>query len=151
MDRDGVLWIATGGAGVRRRTNLTAEDTLFGEESGLPGTILTLEQDTRGNIWAGGFEGVYRYAYGRWSHRFGSGQLVSPVVTDLLSEADGIWIGTEGGFTTTGWTRSNWLRSPRLRDISWKRWPLIQTDASGLAPMKVASSSVNWTAHGPNT
>ncbi|HXF63308.1 MAG TPA: hypothetical protein VNK95_16895 [Caldilineaceae bacterium] len=97
VDRSGDLWVATGGGGVRRKSGPGGQEALFGAADGVSDTVLVLEQDSTGAIWAGSFEGLQRYAGGRWTEPIPSVELPHPTVTTLLAEGAWLWIGTEAG------------------------------------------------------
>ena len=66
VDRAGNLWIATGGSGVRFRSVISGYgDHLCGRGWAAKPAILALEEDNQGGIWAGSFDGVFRFEGGR--------------------------------------------------------------------------------------
>ncbi|MCB0160692.1 MAG: hypothetical protein KDD83_21315, partial [Caldilineaceae bacterium] len=99
--RDGAIWIATGGAGVRRKREEidSYRETVYNmEQSDLPSNGVTaLAEDRDGAIWVGTFAGVSRFINERWSDPVDADALPSPVVTDLLATPTDMWIGTEFG------------------------------------------------------
>lgn len=101
VDSRDTLWIATGGAGVRRQEPHAAgpRETIYSTATGdLPDDgVNTLAEDGNGHIWAGTFAGLAQYDGERWRTPVAVTELNSPVVTDLLAADDGLWIGTEGG------------------------------------------------------
>ena len=99
--RDGSIWIATGGAGIRRKKEEidSYRETVYNMDQGdLPSDGVTaLAEDRDGAIWAGSFAGVSRFRDGHWSDPVDANALPSPVVTDLLATPTHVWIGTEFG------------------------------------------------------
>ncbi|MEZ4612602.1 MAG: two-component regulator propeller domain-containing protein [Caldilineaceae bacterium] len=105
--RDGAIWIATGGAGVRRKREEidSYRETVYNMEQGnLPSNGVTaLAEDRDGAIWAGTFAGVSRFINERWSDPVDADALPSPVVTDLLATPTDMWIGTGSGWRSMTW------------------------------------------------
>lgn len=97
VDRSGILWVATGGGGVRRKQGENGPETVYSAEEGATAGALTLEEDIRGAIWVGGFNGLHRYTAGVWTTPIAEASLPYPVVTTLVAEGSWLWIGTEAG------------------------------------------------------
>lgn len=99
--QDGTLWIATGGAGIRRKVQSVGgyQETVFNlRKENLPHDgVLALAEDREAAIWAGTFSGVVRFHGNNWTTPVDMSSLPSPVVTELLASEDGMWIGTEAG------------------------------------------------------
>jgi ligand-binding sensor domain-containing protein len=100
VDRWGRIWIATG-AGIRLKEHSLVDfvDIGFTEADGPSPTdgVNVLEEDAQGGIWAGTFDGLFRYQLGEWTRPVSPDLLSSSVVTDFNADDFGIWIGTEAG------------------------------------------------------
>ncbi len=99
FDRDGALWVATGGEGVQWRSGLYDHPTTyFPSGGGLPSEFVNdLEEDAAGHIWAATSDGLAVFGSGVWSQPLDSTRLPSTTVRALKADEDGIWIGTSGG------------------------------------------------------
>ncbi len=97
VDRQGRLWIATGGGGIRLKRQPFAPEKVFDWEDGLPTRVLVLAEDSVGAIWAGTFEGLFRFAHGVWRSPFSQELLPSDTVTALLADGPVMWVGTDAG------------------------------------------------------
>ena len=96
-DRDGNLWVGTGGGGLGRLHGarfdmLTARDGLEND------FVRSIAEDREGNIWIGTNGALVRLRDGRfvaYADRHGlSGDFVRTVLADRLGQ---IWAGTDGG------------------------------------------------------
>src|SRR5690606_26915672 len=97
VDREGRLWIATGGGGVRLKYDSQGDERVFGVQEGVPTTVLVLAEDVNGDIWAGAFDGGFRFDGGTWGRPVPSMSLPDVTVTALQAEGPFMWIGTEAG------------------------------------------------------
>ena len=101
IDRQENLWIGTSGRGlIRREQGKFRADDLpdFLKDK----TILAINQDREGSLWAGSFrEGLYcRHHQGGWRHFTSADGLASDTIFCLLVDGRGIlWIGTNGGLS----------------------------------------------------
>lgn len=98
-DRNGILWVATGGEGIQRRDGLYATPvTYYPGEADLPSAFVNdLEQDDRGVIWAATAAGLAVFQDGRWSTSPVNADLPSRMVEVLQADSEGLWIGTSFG------------------------------------------------------
>lgn len=99
VDRDGVVWCGTWGAGLARFdgkkwTNFTVAD-------GLPGNhIFMLHQNKAGQLWIGTNKGLARFQGGKFKVFTTEDGLISENVFSMATGADGsLWIGSFGGVT----------------------------------------------------
>lgn len=99
VDRDGVVWCGTWGAGLARFdgkkwTNFTVAD-------GLPGNhIFMLHQNKAGQLWIGTNKGLARFEGGKFKVFTTEDGLISDTVFSMATGADGsLWIGSFGGVT----------------------------------------------------
>ena len=60
--------------------------------------IVTMVERTRGELWAAGQHGLYRWANGRWNEVFTGDGRYPPGINELLVDGRGrVWAATEGG------------------------------------------------------
>lgn len=93
---DQSLWIATAGAGLRRKMSDGRVET-YDAGDGAPAAAYALALGQDGSIWAGGEGGLRRYADDRWREPVARDRLPSPVVTSLLVDAGALLVGTTAG------------------------------------------------------
>lgn len=155
--RDGAIWFGTYAGGLYR---LASDGTLRGFRhdpdrlDSLPSdTVIALEVDAAGTLWAGTTDGLARWN-GNGFDRVERAALSHPMVVSLSADADGgLWIGTRGGLdyrAAAGSIRpADWrdgLRDPTVfsvrRDSTGERWlatrkGIYRLDARG-QPVPVA-------------
>ena len=96
QDRQGYLWIATGGRGVSRYDGetwitLTTQDGLAGN------SVWSILQDREGNLWFGTNGGVSRYDGQTWT-TLKDGLVSNGVGFGILQDREGaLWFSTQGG------------------------------------------------------
>lgn len=60
--------------------------------------IVSMVERKKGELWAGGQHGLYRWAEGRWNAVFTGDGLYPPGINELIVDAQGrVWAATEGG------------------------------------------------------
>lgn len=97
------IWIATGGAGIRMKPagmSPLPERIYTDSDGGLPTNFVTsLVLDVTGTPWAGTFIGVVRYNEDKdvWEEAIPPESLPSELVSSLLADSQGVWIGTDKG------------------------------------------------------
>ncbi|MFZ1753597.1 MAG: hypothetical protein WAU10_07645 [Caldilineaceae bacterium] len=100
---DAQLWIGTSNAGIRLKSTgpgQESEKIYDTSNSQLPSNAISaLTRDYRGAIWAGTHTGLalYNKAKDEWERPVSLGSLPSELVTTLLGENFGLWIGTDKG------------------------------------------------------
>ena len=99
-DRDGALWIGTGGGNLVRYAD--GRFLHYARQDGLPGEgIMALMQDRAGDLWVGTMgAGLFSYREGRFAHYRAEDGLSSNLVTTLLRDRSGaLWVGASDGLT----------------------------------------------------
>lgn len=97
VDDKGQTWIGKH-VGLTRLANGVVTD--FGPENGFVGKdVRALAEDSQGNLWIGGDEGVlYQFAGGKFTSYHVNDSLGNQAIWSLLPEADGtLWVGTFRG------------------------------------------------------
>jgi len=107
-DREGNLWIGTGGAGlVMMRKNVVRTSEPPDRWQGRP--VLTASTAHDGSLWVGTEGGgLYQFEKGNWSHFGPSEGLYNPYVWSIAEdEQNKLWVGTWGNglFTQTATNR----------------------------------------------
>lgn len=101
VDQANHVWIATAGAGLRRKTprRIGFDETVFTQSnSQLPNdAVLTLVEDNEGKIWAGTRGGLAFYNGNTWQTIANDARPPSQDITTLLADETVIWIGTSAG------------------------------------------------------
>ena len=104
VDREGRVWAATRG-GLFRSTVPSSRDRAVRfarelPESGQPNEgFLMVIQDSRGDIWACGDQGLARYSAGRWNRYTTKDGLKDNMVAQVAADSDGsIWVGYRDAF-----------------------------------------------------
>ncbi len=101
IDGDNSLWVATAGAGIRRKEpgRIGYSEQIFNTENSAIANdaVLALAEDRDGRIWAGTMQGLTRSANDEWALPFDARELPSLLVTALFADDAGIWIGTDAG------------------------------------------------------
>ncbi len=93
------LWIGTNGGGLTRYQNGTFEH--FGSASGLGNTIIRcLVKDSKGNIWAGGVNGVSCFNGHTFKNFTLQDGLLDNTVNSLAVLGDTLFVGTNEGLNT---------------------------------------------------
>jgi signal transduction histidine kinase/ligand-binding sensor domain-containing protein len=94
-DREGNLWVGTGGAGlVMMRQSLV--ETVGPPDLWQGRAVLSVNTDRNGALWVGTEgAGLYRFQYGTWTN-FGSKEgIFNPYVWSIAEDAGGdLWVGT---------------------------------------------------------
>ena len=163
-DREGALWIATFGHGLKRLKGgdlkgYTTKDGLAHDK------VRALLQDSKGNLWVGSNGGLDLFADGNFKHYSTADGLASNLVYALCEDPGGVlWMGTvDGGLSFFGRGRSSALpvatacsatgSSPSLKmggepvdDLQQGPLPHIQEEAKDLAEGR--RKSVNCVAYG---
>lgn len=112
-DRSGLLWIATLGGGLNRFDPGSGKFDIFRNDPDdqfclKTNTLITVYEDSKGTIWIGSFNGLFKYIKGKEgsSERFisyvhdenNTNSLTYNVVRTIIEDNSGnLWIGTEGG------------------------------------------------------
>ena len=93
-DRHGNVWAATNKGIVQYRD--TTFVTTLGAKDGLPNEFMTLVfEDSKGNLWFGGFGGLSRFAGGKLINYTVKEGLAGSYVRSIYEDASGtLWIGT---------------------------------------------------------
>ena len=92
-DSAGRIWMCTYGSGVYIFNPYGAK--LYKEENGYSNSVTTaIEKDSDGNMWFGTTTGELIQKRDQKFIRYGGNSLVSSVITSLLPDSNGIWIGT---------------------------------------------------------
>jgi len=92
-DTAGRIWMCTYGSGVYIFNPYGA--VLFNEENGYSNSVTTaIEKDVDGNMWFGTTTGELIQRRNEKFVRYGKNSLVPSVITSLLPDSNGIWIGT---------------------------------------------------------
>lgn len=92
-DAAGRIWMCTYGSGVYIFNPYGA--TLYNEENGYSNSVTTaIEKDFDGNMWFGTTTGELIKRRGQKFIRYGGSSMVPSVITSLLPDSNGIWIGT---------------------------------------------------------
>jgi ligand-binding sensor domain-containing protein len=145
VEREGALWVATGGGGVRRKPAPGAPEEVFAAVDGAADTVLVLEQDNTGAVWAGGFEGLRRYAGGAWSAPVMPAKLPDPTITALQADGPWLWIGTAAGLVRHEVTSGEIAGEPAL---AGQLVEALALDNLGRLWVGTAGSGV-WLREGP--
>ncbi|QWF18295.1 hybrid sensor histidine kinase/response regulator [Lysobacter capsici] len=87
----------------------------FGQEQGLPKSVLAMELDHQGYLWIATEDGLARYdgvAFSTWRHTIGlSGSLPDNMLEDLYIDAsDRIWVASRDGLAWLGSDRKEFVR-----------------------------------------
>ena len=93
---DNSLWIATAGAGIRRRS-VDGRVATYGASDGTLAVTYALAEGPDKAVWAGGETGLRRYTDGTWSEPVARDLLPAPTVTSLLATEDTLFVGTTAG------------------------------------------------------
>ncbi|WP_429002493.1 two-component regulator propeller domain-containing protein [Xanthomonas sacchari] len=98
QDRDGMIWVGTWEGVARfdgRRFTVFDRQNTPGME--LSGVFALLAEADGGMLVGTAYDGVFRYAAGRWEH-LGDARAQRLRVTAMLRDADGgLWVGSEDG------------------------------------------------------
>lgn len=102
LDRNGVLWIGTGGDGLRRW-----REGVFSELKKVGGlgsdTVTALFEDTEGSLWIGTSEGVTQLSDVKFPiYSADEGLPAGSVVSLASSNAGGLWVAAESGAAYLG-------------------------------------------------
>ncbi len=113
--RDGVLWQATAGQGLRRYRQ--GADHIFTAAAGLADNwIYALAEDPAGPIWAGTGAGLSRFDGTNWITFTQADGLPHDYIYALLHEGEqGLWVGTGAGlahFDGAAWQRIDAIDGP---------------------------------------
>ena len=120
---EGVTWYAYSWEGVAQ---VVGSDVV---RTPLRGKPMFLTSDTRGNLWAGGYEGLWRLS-GRERHFYSAAEgLVDPNVTCLFGDRAGnVWIGSHQGLSLARngklaleYTTRDGLSSDHIRTVAVDR------------------------------
>ena len=151
VTREGELWIATGGGGVRVKTGINDAETVYSVDDDLPSTVLVLEEDALGTVWAGAFYGLFRFVDGEWQWPAFNADLPDLTVTSLLGEEPYLWIGTESGLARYDTRDESLSNTPEFEDVSIEALALdglqrlwVGTNTHGVFVREVTGE---WTAH----
>lgn len=97
QDRDGVLWMGTGGGGVLRTRDgaLTAYDSANGISNDV---VLSLCEDREGSLWVGTLAGLNRLKDDKFTAFDAGDGLTDEYVWAIYEGRDkSLWLGTDGG------------------------------------------------------
>jgi len=99
QDRSGKIWFGTRNSGIAVFDRGVDTWSYFSEQDGLSSDgILSLFQDTEGNIWAAGGAGYSVYNGERWSKSDSLGGSSVRVAYSVSGDSDGhVWLGANGG------------------------------------------------------
>jgi signal transduction histidine kinase/ligand-binding sensor domain-containing protein len=131
-DREGNLWVATGGGGVAvLRAGCAATLNPPDQWQGRP--VLSVSSSRDGGVWIGTEgAGLYHYHDGQWSH-FGNDEgLMNLFVWSVAEEADGrVWAATWGA-GLFGKKNDVFTRAPGLEQITVPMTSLLCIPGAGL-------------------
>ncbi len=123
-DKDGKLWIGTYVGGVSVYEKGVFKN--YGKEQGIDGDVATIAQDSKGTIWAGSNNGLFRF--NAQSDKFekvsGNGAPEGVFVSRIKETKDGVLLLStqQGFFTMTGgtfrrYTKADGLVHERVNDV----------------------------------
>ena len=97
-DRQGILWIGTGGGGLSRLVDGRIETISDPQRSAGSGVITALAEDDEGCLWIGSLGGLSWWRDGQFFRKEGAGDLEQTGIRSLLRDRHGvIWISTLTG------------------------------------------------------
>jgi ligand-binding sensor domain-containing protein len=138
-DRDGNIWIATLGSGIRR-ISLRGETgppavQQFSKKDGLSSnTVWSVLEDHEGNIWVGTENGLDCFRDSRVTPISEREGLAHDTVTGLAATRDGsVWIGTVGGLIRIHGADHSFYEGPDVVSLYVDRKGRLVTGGTGIA------------------
>jgi len=138
-DRDGNLWIATLGTGIRRISPAGEAEVSaahpFSKKDGLSSnTVWSILEDHEGNIWVGTENGLDCFQDSRVTPLPEREGLAHDTVTGLAATSDGsVWIGTLGGLIRVHGADRSFYTAPDVVSLYVDREGRLLTGGEGVA------------------